>query len=194
MPQSRSLDNGGFRAELTIGSCHLCLQPDLPACLHPPLVGQFLMAVSQFKIRVRYAETDQMGVVYHANYFVWFEVGRVELMRQLGLAYKAMEGEDGCRMAVIEASCRYRAPARYDDELLLESSVTALRRSVLKFGYKIFRREQNGQNALLAEGETTHVAVNAEMEKIALPERYAIALREFMERPPAATAAGSPRS
>lgn len=140
------------------------------------------MAVSRATIRVRYAETDQMGVVYHANYLVWFEVGRVELMRQLGLDYKSMEQQDGCRMAVVEASCRYISPARYDDELVVETSLTALRRSLLKFGYKILHREDGGKQALLAEGETIHVSVSAKMEKILLPERYASALRKFMEQ------------
>ena len=97
------------------------------------------MSVSRTKIRVRYAETDQMGVVYYANYFVWFEVARVELLRQLGFDYKQMEVVDGCHIAVVDASCRYKAPARYDDEILLETSVTAMRRSVLKFAYRVLR-------------------------------------------------------
>src|ERR1700678_625343 len=95
--------------------------------------------VSRFKVRVRYAETDQMGVVYHANFFIWFEVGRVELLRQLGLDYKQMESQEEFHIAVVEASCRYKSPARYDDELILETQVVALRRSVLKFGYRVLR-------------------------------------------------------
>ena len=97
------------------------------------------MSVSQTRIRVRYAETDQMGVVYYANFFVWFEVGRVELLRQLGFHYKQMEIEDDCRIPVVEANCRYKSPARYDDELLLETRVLVLRRSVIKFGYRLMR-------------------------------------------------------
>ena len=77
--------------------------------------------VGETRVRVRYAETDQMGVVYHANYFVWFEVGRVELMRQRGLDYKQMEAEEGCGIAVVEATARYKAPARYDEELIVET-------------------------------------------------------------------------
>jgi len=80
------------------------------------------------RVRVRYAETDQMGVVYYANYLVWFEVGRSELMRQRGLDYKQMEIETGCLMAVVEANARYQAPARYDDELIVETTVTGVRR------------------------------------------------------------------
>ncbi len=72
----------------------------------------FQPAVGQARVRVRYAETDQMGVVYHANYLIWFEVGRVELMRQRGLDYKRMEIEEGCWIAVVEATARYKAPAK----------------------------------------------------------------------------------
>ena len=99
------------------------------------------MSVSQTRIRVRYAETDQMGVVYYANFFIWFEIGRVELLRQLGFHYKQMEIDDDCHIPVVEANCRYKSPARYDDELLLETSVLALRRSVIKFGYRLLRPE-----------------------------------------------------
>jgi acyl-CoA thioester hydrolase len=146
------------------------------------------MSVSRTKIRVRYAETDQMGVVYYANYFVWFEVARVELLRQLGFDYKQMEVVDGCHIAVVDASCRYKAPARYDDEILLETSVTAMRRSVLKFAYRVLRLQPAGLDtadgaspSLLAEGETTHVVVDRQMSKAALPERYAEVIKRFMD-------------
>ena len=98
-------------------------------------------AVGQARVRVRYAETDQMGVVYHANYLVWFEVGRVEFMRQRGLNYKQMEMEDGCGIAVVEATVRFKAPARYDDELIVETRVLKARGPVVHFGYKILRGE-----------------------------------------------------
>jgi acyl-CoA thioester hydrolase len=137
------------------------------------------MPVSQTRIRVRYAETDQMGVVYHANYFVWFEVGRVELLRQLGFAYKQMEQEDDCHFPVVEAICRYKAPARYDDELLLETTVLIMRRSVIKFGYRLLRPEQDALT-LLAEAETTHVTVNRSMHKIPLPRKFADVLEQFL--------------
>ena len=71
-------------------------------------------------VRVRYAETDQMGIVYYANYLVWFEIGRVELLRSLGLAYSQLETDHECILPVVEATCRYRSPARYDDEILIE--------------------------------------------------------------------------
>ena len=136
------------------------------------------MPVSQTRIRVRYAETDQMGVVYYANFFIWFEVGRVELLRQLGFHYKQMEAEDDCHIPVVEANCRYKSPARYDDELLLETSVLAMRRSVIKFGYRLLR-PSDGQT-LLAEGETTHVIVDRSMQKIPLPEKYVAVLEKFL--------------
>ena len=77
-------------------------------------------------IRVRYAETDQMGIVYHGNYFTWFEIGRVELCRQLGFEYKQMETEDDCFIVVAEAQCRYKKPARFDDLLTIRTRVTAI--------------------------------------------------------------------
>ncbi len=140
------------------------------------------MPVSHTKIRVRYAETDQMGVVYYANFFVWFEVGRVELLRQLGFDYKQMELADNCHIAVVDASCRYKSPARYDDQLLVETRVVAIRRSVLKFAYRVLRLEDEAGAAsrLLAEGETTHVVVDRQMGTAPLPEKYAIALDRFM--------------
>jgi acyl-CoA thioester hydrolase len=137
------------------------------------------MPVSQTRIRVRYAETDQMGVVYYANFFIWFEIGRVELLRQLGFQYKEMETEDDCHIPVVEATCRYKSPARYDDELLLETTVLALRRTVIKFGYRLFRTENEAQT-LLAEGETTHVTVNRSMRKVRLPQKYVAVLEQFL--------------
>ena len=134
------------------------------------------MPVSQARIRVRYAETDQMGVVYYANFFIWFEVGRVELLRQLGFQYKQMEAEDDCHIPVVEATCRYKSPARYDDELLLETSVLAMRLSVIKFGYRLLRP---ADDKLLAEGETTHVIVNRSMQRIPLPDKYVTVLEQF---------------
>src|SRR5487761_2205986 len=88
---------------------------------------------NETRIRVRYAETDQMGVVYHANYLVWFEVGRVEFIRQLGMDYKSMEQEDGAMIAVAEATARYKAPARYDDELIVRTSLAGVRGSIVRF-------------------------------------------------------------
>ena len=131
--------------------------------------------------RVRYAETDQMGIVYYANYLVWFEIGRVELLRALGLAYSQLEIDHQCILPVIEASCRYRAPARYDDEILIETRPSLLRGSVLKFAYRILRKAPEGEEpTVLAEGETVHVVCDDQLNRKPLPEKYAAALREMM--------------
>ena len=135
--------------------------------------------VNESRIRVRYAETDQMGVVYHANHFIWFEVGRVELLRQLGFSYRDMEREDNCFIAVVDARCRYKAPVRYDEEILVRTWLRNIRESVIHFGYELVRIEDG---ALLAEGETTHIVADAEMRKAALPERYMKVFREAAAR------------
>ncbi len=129
------------------------------------------------RVRVRYAETDQMGVVYHANYLVWFEIGRVELIRAMGLSYKQLEQETGCRIAVVEATARYRAPARYDDELVVETRLVAARGSVIRFGYRVVRPTDG---ALLCEGETAHVVVDGRMKKTRLPEPFAQRFAEWL--------------
>src|ERR1700722_5041163 len=106
-----------------------------------------------------------MGVVYHASYLVWFEVGRVEFMRSHGLSYREMEQEEGCMIAVVEATARYRAPARYDGELVVETKLTSARGAVVRFSYKVLRQEDE---VLLCEGETVHVVVGKDMKKRAL--------------------------
>ncbi len=128
------------------------------------------------RVRVRYAETDQMGVVYHANYLVWFEIGRVELIRHMGLDYSRLEQEEGCLIAVAEATARYKAPARYDDELLVQTRLAGVRGSVLRFAYRILRA---ADGLLLCEGATTHVVVGRDMQRRPLPERYLERFREF---------------
>jgi acyl-CoA thioester hydrolase len=133
------------------------------------------------QVRVRYAETDQMGIVYYANYLVWFEIGRVELLRSLGLAYSQLEREHECILPVVEASCRYRAPARYDDEILIETRPALLRGAVIKFAYKILRKSPSGEApTLLAEGETVHVVCDDKLKRKPLPDHYAAALRALM--------------
>jgi acyl-CoA thioester hydrolase len=133
--------------------------------------------VSEARMRVRYAETDQMGVVYHANYFVWFEIGRVELLRQLGFSYREMEQKDGCGIAVIDARCRYKEPARYDDEILVRTRLKYIRESLVQFEYEVMSA---ADGKLLAEGDTTHIVVDPEMKKIPLPEKYITAFRAAM--------------
>ena len=131
-------------------------------------------AVNETRIRVRYAETDQMGIVYHSNHFIWFEVGRVELMRQLGFTYKEMEREDGCFIAVVDARCRYKAPVLYDDEVVVRTWLKNVRDKLIHFGYELLRA---GSGELLAEGETTHIVADAEMKPRALPEKYITVFR-----------------
>jgi acyl-CoA thioester hydrolase len=134
------------------------------------------------EVRVRYAETDQMGIVYYANYLVWFEIGRVELLRSLGLAYSQLESEDRCILPVVSATCRYKAPARYDDKILIETRPALLRGSVIKFAYRILRKgADGGEPELLAHGETAHVVCDEQLSRKPLPERYVTALRAEME-------------
>ena len=131
--------------------------------------------------RVRYAETDQMGIVYYANYLVWFEIGRVELLRSLGLAYSDMEKDHKLILPVVECNCRYRAPARYDDEIVIETRPALVRSSVLKFAYRILRAGLDGDHhKLLAEGETIHVVCDENLKRMPLPEKYSTALRAMM--------------
>src|SRR5271165_163818 len=113
--------------------------------------------VYEAQVRVRYAETDQMGVVYHSNYIIWFEVGRVEMLRELGFTYREMEKQDGINLAVVEARCRFKAPAMYDDLVLIRTRLVNVRDSLLHFSYEVLR-DQDG--TLLAEGETIHLVVD----------------------------------
>ena len=138
-----------------------------------------LAVVNETRIRVRYAETDQMGVVYHANHFIWFEVGRVEFLRQLGFSYKDMEQQDDCFIAVVDARCRYKAPALYDDEVVVRTRLKNIRESVIHFGYELVRASDG---AVLAEGETTHIVADSQMRKTALPEKYMKVFREAAGR------------
>jgi acyl-CoA thioester hydrolase len=105
---------------------------------------------SRVTLRVRYAETDNMGVAHHAGYFVWFEVGRTELIRELGYAYKQLEA-DGLCLPVIDAQCSFLRPAFYDDVLTLESFLIKRSGLRLKIGYELFRGE-----TLIARGHTVH--------------------------------------
>ena len=121
------------------------------------------------KVRVRYAETDQMGVVYHANFLIWFEVGRVELMRALGVEYKKMEKEDDCRIVVADVHCRYHDSARYDEDLRIRTRITESKNRVIVFSYEVIRDEDG---KVLANGETTHVICGSNGRPKLLPEKY----------------------
>jgi acyl-CoA thioester hydrolase len=121
------------------------------------------------RFRVRYAETDQMGVVYYANYLVWMEIGRAEYCRAAGIRYKDMESMDGIRLAVVEAHCRYLQPARYDQEIAVETSVARANRRMVEFQYNI--RDAASAHEL-ATGSTKHIFLGPDMKPVKLPEKY----------------------
>ncbi len=120
------------------------------------------------RVRVRYAETDQMGVVYYANYLVWFEVGRTDLLRSSGWSYREMEAE-GFSLPVVEAHCEYRASARYDDDLEIRTTGTLLSPVRLRFDYQVVR--VGDQAAALAAGHTVHATLDASGRPRRLPDR-----------------------
>ena len=119
------------------------------------------------RFRVRYAETDQMGMVYYANYLVWMEVGRSDFCRECGFSYRDLEREEQAYLTVAEASCRYLAPARYDDEVFVETELSRVSSRLIEFSYRI----KNG-DTLLAEGQTVHIVIGADGKPRSLPERY----------------------
>ena len=125
--------------------------------------------IGETTIRVRYAETDQMGVVYYANFFVWFEVARVELMRQMGFSYKQMEVEDDSFVVVARANCTYKHPAHFDDVLRIRTHVSESRRRTIAFAYEIFN---DAAGALVATGETLHVICDSKGRPKTLPDKY----------------------
>jgi acyl-CoA thioester hydrolase len=128
-----------------------------------------MMPSYEARVRVRYAETDQMGVVYYANYIVWMEVGRVELFRSLGFNYSDMERDDGVLLAVLDVHCRYRSPAHYDEEVLIKTSVKSANTRTVTFAYAMYNAETG---RLLVEGETRHIFLGRDMRPTRLPKRY----------------------
>jgi acyl-CoA thioester hydrolase len=130
-------------------------------------------------IRVRYAETDQMGVVYHSNYLIWFEIGRVELMRALGFEYKLMETEDDCYIVVAEVSCRYLHPARYDELLRVRTRISQAGNRIVKYSYELLR---DSDGTLLATGATTHVICGRDGKPKRLPEKYRAKFRQLADK------------
>jgi acyl-CoA thioester hydrolase len=119
------------------------------------------------RVRVRYAETDKMGVVYHANYFVWFEVGRTDLLRSAGWTYRDMETE-GFSLPVIEAHCEYRQPARYDDELEIRTEARLASPARIAFTYEVVR---TADAQTLVTGRTIHVTIDRQGRPCRVPER-----------------------
>ncbi len=118
--------------------------------------------------RVIYGDTDRMGVAYHANYLRWFEIGRAELFRSLGLTYKEIE-EKGYFMPLSEATCKYVSPARYDDKLTIEATLDTTAKASVKFSYAIFR---NDGTELVARGSTRHAFVNSEGQVVRPPDFF----------------------
>src|SRR5262245_61739985 len=123
---------------------------------------------SETRFRVRYAETDQMGVVYYANYLVWMEVGRTDFCKTLGFSYKDMERE-GAFLAVVEVTCRYLAPARYDDAIVVETRLQSISRRLVTCATAIRNAESN---QLLAKGKTILATLGVNGRSRSLPEHY----------------------
>lgn len=121
------------------------------------------------QIRVRYAETDQMGIVHHSNYLIWFEAGRSELCRDRGFSYKEMEDKDNALMVVAESYCRYKSPAFYEDELIIRTHVAEVRSRAITFVYEVFRPSDQ---ILLAEGETVHLVTDRDKKVRQVPDYY----------------------
>jgi acyl-CoA thioester hydrolase len=132
---------------------------------------------SETRLRVRYAETDQMGIVYYSNYLIWMEVGRTDFCLMSGFRYRDMEADDGIMIAVAEASCRYRKPARYDDFIRIETSLTGLKRRNLTFTYRVLDEESGD---LLAEGSTTHVAIGRDGRPHSIPDAHFKLLSRYL--------------
>jgi acyl-CoA thioester hydrolase len=120
-------------------------------------------------VRVRYAETDRMGVAYYANYLIWFEVARSEYCRQMGFSYAEMEQESSCVLVVTQAQCRYRRSVTYEDELIIRTWLKDLKKRAIVFAYRIIRADDG---RIAAEGETQHVVVDRTGKPISMPDRF----------------------
>lgn len=130
------------------------------------------------RVRVRYAETDQMGVVYYSNYFVWFEVGRTDLLRDSGLTYRELEA-DGVSLPVIEAQCEYHRPARYDDDLEILTTGALLSPVRVEFSYRIVKSQDGAE---LATGRTAHAVLDRDGRPCRLPARARELFQEASRR------------
>jgi acyl-CoA thioester hydrolase len=124
-------------------------------------------------IRVRYAETDQMGVAYYANYLVWFEVGRSELCRERGFRYADLEAI-GYKLVVTDVHCRYRSSARYDETIIVRTRLKDANKRMITFGYQILRKDQ--EEEVIAEGETQHICVDSDGKTKSLPGKFLVCL------------------
>lgn len=124
--------------------------------------------IADVEIRVRYAETDQMGVAYYANYLVWFEVGRSEFCRKRGFRYADLEAL-GYKLVVSDVNCRYRNPARYDEAIMVRTRLKGVNKRMITFGYQILRKDQE---EVIAEGETRHICVDSNGKAKSIPEKF----------------------
>jgi acyl-CoA thioester hydrolase len=134
--------------------------------------------VHRYELRVRYGDTDQMGFAYYANYLRWFEIGRAEMLRALGRSYREVEA-DGVSLPVLEAYCRYRAPARYDDAITIETGVVSLGRARVRFGYRVLRASDEEP---IATGHTDHCFMSREGRPVRPPS----VLQDLLTRAPRA--------
>jgi acyl-CoA thioester hydrolase len=137
------------------------------------------------EIRVRYAETDKMGIVHHSNYLIWFEAGRSDLCRSRGFSYRAMEEEDDALMVVAETYCRYKAPAYYEDVITIRTQVAEIRSRSIRFIYEVFRP---ADSTLIAEGETLHLVTDSQKKVKLIPDAY----KQLLQPEPVATGAFPP--
>jgi acyl-CoA thioester hydrolase len=128
-----------------------------------------MLTTVETSFRVRYAETDQMGIVYHANYLIWMEIGRVEYCRASGLNYRDLERDDGVLLIVAEANCRYIAPAHYDEEIVVRTTVAKAHPRMLSFSYEIVEKSSGRR---LATGKTQHVFCDREYRPVKLPAKH----------------------
>jgi acyl-CoA thioester hydrolase len=121
------------------------------------------------EVRVRYAETDQMGIAHHSNYLIWFEAGRSDLCRARGFSYKEMEEKAGALMVVAESYVRYKSPAFYEDVLSVRTTISEIRSRSIRFSYEIHRKSDD---TLIAEGETLHLVTDKYQKVMTIPEAY----------------------
>ena len=142
------------------------------------------------EIRVRYAETDKMGIVHHSNYLIWFEAGRSDLCRARGFSYKEMEERDDALMVVAESYVRYKSPAFYEDILLIRTRVAEVRSRSIRFIYEVYRPSDN---AVIAEGETLHVVTDKTKKVKLIPESYKTLLTSTTEPAMSFPAGEAPR-
>lgn len=121
------------------------------------------------EIRVRYAETDQMGIVHHSNYLIWFEAGRSDFCRSRGFSYKEMEERDDALLVVAESYVRYKSPAFYEDRLIIRTKIAEMRSRSIRFIYEVYRPSDA---VVIAEGETLHLVTDSTKRVKAIPENY----------------------